>query len=92
MPEPRPVFADVDPRTYNLDPAAAEAAITPRTKAILVVHQIGLPADIDRFQSLAEKYGIKILEDAACAWAVGTAAGRSADTPRWRALAFIPAN
>ncbi len=63
----RPVFADVDPGTYNLDPAAAEAAITPRTKAILVVHQIGLPADIDRFQTLAEKYGIKILEDAACA-------------------------
>jgi perosamine synthetase len=63
----RPVFADVDARTYNLDPAAAEAAITPRTKAILVVHQIGLPADIDRFQALSEKYGIKILEDAACA-------------------------
>ena len=43
-----PVFADVDLRTYNLDPDAVEAAITSRTKAILVVHQIGLPADIDR--------------------------------------------
>jgi perosamine synthetase len=62
-----PVFADVDVRTYNLDPDAAEAAITPRTKAILVVHQIGQPADIDRFLSIGAKHGVKILEDAACA-------------------------
>jgi len=62
-----PVFADVDPRTYNLDPDAAEAAITPRTKAILVVHQIGQPAEIDRFLNIGAKHGIKILEDAACA-------------------------
>ena len=62
-----PVFADVDPATYNLDPDAAETAITPRTKAILLVHQIGLPADIDRFLAIGEKHGIKILEDAACA-------------------------
>lgn len=62
-----PVFADVDPRTYNLDPAATEAALTPRTKAILVVHQIGMPAEIDRFQSLAARYGLQIIEDAACA-------------------------
>lgn len=62
-----PVFADVDPLTYNLDPDAVEAAITPRTKAIMVVHQIGLPADIDRFLALGDKYGVKILEDAACA-------------------------
>jgi perosamine synthetase len=62
-----PVFADVDPRTYNLEPDAAEAAITPRTKAILVVHQIGQPADIDRFLNIGAKHGVKILEDAACA-------------------------
>ncbi len=62
-----PIFADVDPRTYNLDPDAAEAAVTPKTKAILVVHQIGLPADLDRFQTLAAKHGLKIVEDAACA-------------------------
>jgi perosamine synthetase len=62
-----PVFADVDPRTFNLDPDAAEAAITPRTKAIMPVHQIGMPADIDRFLALGEKYGLKIYEDAACA-------------------------
>ena len=53
----RPVFADVDPRTYNLDPAAAERAITPRTKAIMPVHQVGLPADMDAFLGLAERHG-----------------------------------
>jgi dTDP-4-amino-4,6-dideoxygalactose transaminase len=61
------VFADVDEQTYNLDPSAAESAITSRTKAILVVHQIGLPADLDRFIDLADKRGIKIVEDGACA-------------------------
>ncbi|HUY33734.1 MAG TPA: DegT/DnrJ/EryC1/StrS family aminotransferase [Pirellulales bacterium] len=62
-----PVFADVDPRTYNLDPDAAEAAVTPRTKAVMVVHQLGLPADLDRFRVLGERRAIKVLEDAACA-------------------------
>lgn len=62
-----PVFADVDPQTYNLDPETAEAAITPCTKAIMVVHQIGLPVDIDQFLAIGEKHGVKILEDAACA-------------------------
>jgi dTDP-4-amino-4,6-dideoxygalactose transaminase len=62
-----PIFADVDPRTYNLSPDAAEAAITPRTKAILVVHQIGLPADLDRFLAIGARHNLKIVEDAACA-------------------------
>ncbi len=62
-----PVFADIDSRTYNLDPEMVEKAITPRTKAILVVHQIGLPADIDRFIQIGRERGVKIVEDAACA-------------------------
>jgi perosamine synthetase len=62
-----PVFADIDPRTYNLDPAAAERVITERTRAIMPVHQIGLPADMDAFLALAERYGLEIVEDAACA-------------------------
>jgi perosamine synthetase len=62
-----PVFADVDADTYNLDPAAAERVITPRTKAIMPVHQIGLPADMDPFLDLAARYGVQIVEDAACA-------------------------
>jgi dTDP-4-amino-4,6-dideoxygalactose transaminase len=62
-----PVFADIDPRTYNLDAAAAERAITARTKAIMPVHQIGLPADMGAFFELGERHGIAIVEDAACA-------------------------
>jgi dTDP-4-amino-4,6-dideoxygalactose transaminase len=63
----QPVFADIDHRTYNLDPDAAERAITPRTKAIMPVHQVGLPADMDRFLELGERYDLSIVEDAACA-------------------------
>jgi len=62
-----PVFAEIDPQTYNLDPDAVEAALTPRTRAILPVHQIGLPADLDRFLALSQRYGVKIIEDGACA-------------------------
>jgi perosamine synthetase len=62
-----PVFADVDPRTYNLDLRAAESAITPRTKAIIPVHQLGLPADIDAFLDLSRRRGVALVEDAACA-------------------------
>lgn len=62
-----PVFADVDPDTFNLDPAAVAAVITPKTKAIMVVHQIGMPADLDAFLALGKAHGIPILEDAACA-------------------------
>jgi perosamine synthetase len=63
----RAVFADIDPRTYNLDPAAAQRAITDRTRVIMPVHQVGLPADMDRFLELGDQHGIAIVEDAACA-------------------------
>ncbi|MBI3637708.1 MAG: DegT/DnrJ/EryC1/StrS family aminotransferase [Candidatus Rokubacteria bacterium] len=62
-----PVLVDVDARTYNIDPAAVEAAITPRTRAILAVHQLGLPADLDALAALAERHGVLLVEDAACA-------------------------
>lgn len=62
-----PVFADVETHTYNIDPVDAEKKITARTKAILIVHQIGVPANIDAFQKLCNKYGLKLIEDAACA-------------------------
>jgi dTDP-4-amino-4,6-dideoxygalactose transaminase len=62
-----PVFADIDPATCNLDPVATERAITPRTKAIMPVHQVGLPADMDAFEALAAEHGLAIVEDAACA-------------------------
>src|SRR5215468_551686 len=62
-----PVFAEVDPRTYNLDPADFERRITSRSKAIMVVHQIGLPADIDAFLDIGRRYNLMVFEDAACA-------------------------
>jgi perosamine synthetase len=62
-----PVFAEVQPATYNLDAADAEKRITDKTRAILLVHQIGMPADIDAFKQLSHKYGLKLIEDAACA-------------------------
>jgi perosamine synthetase len=60
-----PVFIDIDPQTYNLNPDAIEAAVTPRTKAIIPVHQIGLAADIDRIATVANRHGLTIIEDAA---------------------------
>jgi len=62
-----PIFADVDSVTYNLDPVAVEASITEHTRAIIPVHQVGLPADIDAFASLASTHNLTIIEDAACA-------------------------
>lgn len=60
-----PIFADVDPRTLNLDPAAAEAAITPKTRAIVAVHVAGCPADMDAFTDLARRKGLILIEDSA---------------------------
>jgi perosamine synthetase len=61
----RPVFADIDPDTFCLSPEAAEAAITPRTKAIMPVHLYGQPADMPRFEAICQKHGLVLLEDAA---------------------------
>ncbi len=60
-----PVFADIDAATFNLDPAAVEAAITPRTKAIVPVHIFGLPCRIDEINAIAARHGIPVVEDAA---------------------------
>ena len=61
----RPVPVEPDARTYNLDPNRVEAAITPRTRAILPVHLYGQPADMDPLMALADKYNLKVIEDAA---------------------------
>ena len=60
-----PVFADIDPRTFNLDPHHVESLITKKTKAIMPVHLYGHIAAMDEFQTLSSKYGVKIIEDAA---------------------------
>ncbi len=63
-----PVFADIDPETYNIDPKSVEALISERTKAILPVHIGGRPADMDALLSLAKKHDLYIVEDACQAW------------------------
>jgi perosamine synthetase len=62
-----PIFCDIDLATYNLNPARLEEAISPRTKAILVVHQIGLPAEMNEILAIATKHNLTVIEDAACA-------------------------
>lgn len=66
----RPVFADIDLNTFNLDPAALEAAVTPKTKAIVAVHLFGLAAPMDEINAIARKHSLSVIEDAACA--IGT--------------------
>jgi perosamine synthetase len=64
-----PVFADIDPATYNVDPADVERKITARTRAIMPVDQLGLPCDIDAVNDIARRHGLVVLDDAACAFA-----------------------
>lgn len=66
----KPVFVDIDPTTGNLDPDKIEAAITPRTTAIMPVHVYGKPCDTERIQAIADKYGLKVIYDAAHAFGV----------------------
>ena len=66
----KPVFVDIDPITCNLDPKKIEAAITPRTTAILPVHCYGTPCDAESIQAIADKYGLKVIYDAAHAFGV----------------------
>ncbi|MES2103228.1 MAG: DegT/DnrJ/EryC1/StrS aminotransferase family protein [Pseudomonadota bacterium] len=60
-----PVFADIDPRTHNIDLDKVEAVITPRTRAIIPVHMCGLPCDMDKLYALAKKHKLRVVEDAA---------------------------
>lgn len=62
-----PVFVDVDRATFNMDPALVERAITPRTRAILCVHQFGMPCDLQRIVDVGRRHHISVVEDAACA-------------------------
>jgi dTDP-4-amino-4,6-dideoxygalactose transaminase len=62
-----PVFVDIDPETLNIDADLVEAAVTPLTRAILCVHQVGMPCDLARIIAIAQRHGIPVIEDAACA-------------------------
>jgi len=62
-----PVFVDIDPGTFNMSPALVEQAITPRTRAILCVHQMGMPCDLATLLTIAQRHNLPLIEDAACA-------------------------
>jgi len=82
-----PIFVDIDRSTYNMDPACIERSITPRTRAILVVHQIGLPSPLSEISSIAASHGLIVIEDAACA--IGSEyKGRSIGSPHTSMACF----
>ena len=61
----KPVFAEIDPDNYNIDIKHVKKLITDKTKAVIIVHQIGMPADIDEFKKLCDEHNLKLIEDAA---------------------------
>ncbi|MEN6403145.1 MAG: DegT/DnrJ/EryC1/StrS family aminotransferase [Armatimonadia bacterium] len=87
----RPVFADIDPATYTLDPQRLEAAITPRTRAIVPVHLYGQPADMDPIMEIARPHGLKVLEDSCQAHGARYKGKRCGSLGDAAAFSFYPA-
>ncbi|ART56108.1 aminotransferase DegT [Acidovorax carolinensis] len=86
----KPVYVDIDPRTYNLDPALLEAAITPRTKAIIPVSLYGQCADMDAINAIAAKHGITVIEDAAQSFGASYKDRRSCNLTAISCASFFP--
>jgi dTDP-4-amino-4,6-dideoxygalactose transaminase len=86
----RPVFVDVDPLTYTIDPRQIEAHITPQTKAIIPVHLYGQPADMAPITAIAEKYGLHVIEDAAQAHGATYRGAKAGSMGRAACFSFYP--
>jgi UDP-2-acetamido-2-deoxy-ribo-hexuluronate aminotransferase len=86
----KPVYVDIDPRTYNLDPQLLEAAITPRTKAIIPVSLYGQCADYDAINAIAAKHGIPVIEDAAQSFGASYKGKRSCNLTTVSCTSFFP--
>lgn len=86
----KPVYVDIDPRTYNLDPKLLEAAITPRTKAIIPVSLYGQCADYDAINAIAAKHGIPVIEDAAQSFGASYKGRRSCNLTTVACTSFFP--
>jgi dTDP-4-amino-4,6-dideoxygalactose transaminase len=85
-----PVWVDIDPHTYNLDPDGLEAAITPRTKAIMAVHLYGQPADMDRILAVAGRHGLPVIEDACQSHGARYRGRRTGSMGTFAAFSFYP--
>jgi dTDP-4-amino-4,6-dideoxygalactose transaminase len=85
-----PVWVDVDPRTYNIDPDLIEAAITKRTKAIMVVHLYGQPADMDPILAIAARHGLPVIEDACQSHGARYKGRRTGSMATFAAFSFYP--
>jgi len=85
-----PVFADIDPATFNVTPETIEADVTPRTRAIMPVHQFGLPADVDGVKAVARKHGLVVIEDAACAMGARYRGGHVGGSGNLTCFSFHP--
>src|SRR5712691_391872 len=86
-----PVWVDVDPKTYNIDPALIEAAITPRTKAIMAVHLYGQPADMDRILAIGRQHELPVIEDACQSHGARYKGRRTGSMGVFGAFSFYPA-
>jgi UDP-2-acetamido-2-deoxy-ribo-hexuluronate aminotransferase len=86
----KPVFVDIDPRTYNIDPAQVEAAITPRTKAIIPVSLYGQCPDMDAINAVAQRHGLPVIEDAAQSFGATYKGRRSCALSTVGATSFFP--
>jgi UDP-2-acetamido-2-deoxy-ribo-hexuluronate aminotransferase len=86
----KPVYVDIDPRTYNLDPGLLEAAITPRTKAIISVSLYGQCADMDAINTIAAKYAITVIEDAAQSFGASYKGKKSCNLSAIACTSFFP--
>ncbi|MBJ6137335.1 DegT/DnrJ/EryC1/StrS family aminotransferase [Marinobacter litoralis] len=86
----KPVYVDIDPKTYNLDPAKLEGAITPRTKAIIPVSLYGQCADFDTINAIAEKHGIPVIEDGAQSFGASYKGRKSCNLSTIGCTSFFP--
>ena len=77
-----PVFADIDPRTLNLDPAAVAAAVTERTRAVVAVDIYGYPCELDELRAICDRHGLALIQDRARLWEPATAEACSDRTAR----------
>ena len=86
----QPVFVDIDPRTFNIDPALIEGAITPRTKAVIPVHIFGQPADMAAIKAICDRYNLLLIEDCAQSFGAATGGAMTGTIGRLGCFSFFP--